>query len=224
MAFCKQCGAELNGAKFCAACGASAEGVAATQPTDPRQQSLAEMQRMKTHFGAKKEQYDEFFKVSQEIVDRSARGFGGWIVGAVIAGLLGILVSMLFFLATAGCIAGFVVFKKKNKEALAVATTRQNELRAELEAHYEAYGYCQVGLEYTSPEMLDVLHGLILEGRAITLSEAINRFLADIEQAEMHRLQEEATAAAKETAANTKKAAKQAKRAANYASASFWFK
>jgi hypothetical protein len=192
---------------------------------DVRQRSIADMQHMISYFGAKKEQYDEFEKVSEEVMDRSTRGFGGWIVAAVISLLIGIFSEAVFFyIAAVAFVAGFILFRKKNADKLAIVTARQTKLHNELEAYYEAYGYCSVGFEYTRPSTLEALYELIRKGRVTTPGDAINTYLADQQQAEMLRLQQEATDAAKETAKNTKKAAKSAKKAAGYASASFWFK
>lgn len=226
MAFCKNCGAELNDARFCSSCGASANGDAGVPVTaDVRQRSIADMQHMISYFGAKKAQYDEFEKVSNEVMDRSTRGYGGWIVTAVISMLIAIFSEAAFFyVAAVAFVAGFVFFRMQNKKKLAVAVAHQTALKDELESYFEAYGYCPVGFEYTKPATLETLYELIRKGRVTTPGDAINTYLADQEQAEMRRLQEEATAAAKETAKNTKKAAKSAKKAAGYASASFWFK
>lgn len=232
MANCKQCGADLNGARFCPNCGASASGemaapnyASAPVGADVRQRSIADMQHMISYFGAKKATYDEFEKVSEEVQERTLRGFGGWIGAAIISVLIGIFSEAAFFYVVAvAFVAAFILLKKKNKDKLAIATARQTELHNELEAYYEAYGYCSVGFEYTRPSTLEALYELIRKGRVTTPGDAINTYLADQQQAEMLRLQQEATDAAKETAKNTKKAAKSAKKAAGYASASFWFK
>lgn len=231
MANCKQCGADLNGAKFCPNCGASANGEMATQQAAPvgadtRQRSLAEMDRMRSYFGAKKQDYDDFHAVSAEIEERSDRTYGGWIGAAVIAALIGIFFKggFLFFLAAAACVALSVVLSKKNKTELAAAVLKQEEIANRLQTYYDEYGYCSIGFEYTEPSILEVLYDYIRKGRASNPGDAINIYLADVDRAEMLKLQAEATEAAKETAANTKKAAKQSRRAAGYSAASFWLK
>ncbi len=231
MAFCKQCGADLNGAKFCPSCGTAADGEVAVQQAhapvgaDVRQRSMADMEHMMKYFGAKQAQYDEFDAVCAEVEDRSSRGFGGWIVAAVISVLIGIFaVAGFFFVVAAGCIALYIVLKKKNKEKLAVATARRDELGEELAQYYADYGYCAVGLEYTKPSTLNALYELIRKGRTNTPGDAINIYLADQRDAEMLQLQREATEAAKETAIEAKKTRKAARRAASYSTASFWLK
>lgn len=232
MANCKQCGTDLNGARFCPNCGASATGdlvqhgyAGVPMGADTRQRSLADMEHMLNYFGANKQMYDDFEAVSKEVEDRSTRGYGGWIGTAIMSVLIGVFAEAAFFyVAAVAFVAMFVMLKKKNKGKLAIAVAKQNDLKNQLEEYYNAYGYCSVGLEYTKPSTLQALYELVRKGRASTPGDAINIYLADQEQAEMRRLQEEATKAAKETAKNTKKAAKNAKKAAGYASASFWFK
>ena len=230
MTKCNQCGMDLNGAKFCPNCGTSVNGEMALQygvpmGSDSRQRSLAEMERMIKYFGAKKQWYDDFDIVSAEVSERSARSYGGWIGAAVISVVIGIFSEAFFFyIAAAAFIALSVLLNKKNKEKLNAATDRQNKIEKKLQAYYEEYGYCSVGMEYTKPATLKALYDLIRKGRASTSGDAINIYLADKQQEEMMRLQKEATDAAIKTERNTKKAAKSARKAARYSSASFWFK
>ena len=229
MAFCKQCGADLNGANFCASCGTPADGVAAVQQAvpvaDPRQASLAEMEKMINYFGAKADVYTAFDAASAEVTTLSQRTFAGWIVAAVISLLIGIFSGAPFFyIIIAPFIALYIVQRKKNKEKLEDATVRLGELTAELEALYAGYGYCPIGQEYTKPELLREIYEVIRKGRASSVGDAINLYLKDIESAEMLRLQAEATEAAKETAKHTKSVARTSRKAAIYSGANFFFK
>ena len=229
MAFCKQCGADLNGANFCPSCGCAADGQVVAQQTTPvmdvRQRSINDMENMLAYFGAKQGTYDEFDKTQAEVEDRSSRTYGGWIIGAIICGLIGIFAQAPFFLVlTIAFVVICVMQNKKNKEQLAIVQVKLDELGTELAEYYTAYGYCPVGIEYVRPEVLRVLYDLIRKGRAQNPGDAINIYLADLQQEEMLRLQQEATAAAQETAKNSKEAAKAAKRSASYNTASFWLK
>lgn len=239
MKTCKNCGCELNGAKFCPNCGASISGEmpAATYASVPvgadvRQRSIADMQHMISYFGAKEAQYNEFDKVSEEVQDRSTRGFGGWIVASIISALIGIFSEAFFFyIAAAAMVAGFIFFRRQNKQKLAAATARQEALSNELQEHYDAYGYCSIGFEYTAPATLATLYDYIRKGRVTTPGDAINCYLADLDAKKMMELQEQATLAAqesaeyaKQTAKNSKKAARSARTAAAFSGASFFFK
>ncbi len=239
MMTCKNCGSELGNAKFCPNCGASISGEmpAATYAgvpvgADVRQRSIADMQHMISYFGAKEAQYAEFDKVSEEVQDRSSRGFGGWIVASIVSLLIGIFSEAFFFyIAAAAMVAGFIFFRKQNKNKLAIATARQEELANELQDHYDAYGYCSIGFEYTAPATLATLYDYIRKGRVTTPGDAINQYLADLDSKRMMELQEQATQAAqesaeyaKQTAKNTKKIARTSRKGAIYSGASFWFK
>ena len=221
MAFCKNCGTDLNGAKFCPGCGMAADGEVAVQQgmgMDVRQRSLMDMENMLQYFGVKQSTYDEFDVMVAEVEERTARSYGGWIGAAVISVLLGIFNEAFFFYVVAvAFVAISILLSKKNKEKLAIAQERVNVLTEELTTYYADYGYCPVGMEYVRPVILHALYDLIRKGRASNPADAINIYLADIQQEEMLQLQREATAAAKETE-------KASKRTASYTTASFWLK
>lgn len=226
MATCKQCGTELNGARFCPGCGASADGARPAQGEyrDERQRCLMDFENMRTYFGAKAQEYADLDAATAEVEARSANSFMGWIIGAVLSAIVAIFVNPIFLLVVAGCIALFVVKRKKNKELLQAAKARQDGLTKMITEYYHAYGYCPIGMEYTKPDTLDVLYGYVSSGRATTPMEAINTYVVDKQQEEIKILQEQVAEAARKTAENTKKAAKQAKKAARYSSAGFWLK
>lgn len=224
MAFCKQCGSDLNGAAFCPNCGTAAGDVAVQQAAaapvgaDVRQRSMADMEHMMKYFGAKQAQYDEFDTVTEEIETRSARRFGFWIVGAVIAFFIGLYSqSAFFYILVPVFIAANILFKKMNKDKLVAATARQDELGKELAEYYADYGYCAIGFEYTKPSTLAALYDLIRKGRVSTPADAINIYLDDLHKLKMETEAEETRKAAQDSA-------RSAKKAANYSSASFWFK
>ena len=230
MAFCKQCGTDLNDAAFCPNCGTPAAGDLAAQNrgaapvyADVRQRSMADMENLMTYFGAKQAQYDEFDAVCAQIEDLSSRSIGGWIIAAVICGIIGFF-APFFFVLTAAFIAAAVLFKKKNKEKLAAATARQEALGKELADYYADYGYCSVGFEYTKPSTLAALYDLIRKGRVTTPADAINIYLDDLHKQKMEQEAVATRIAAEETAVQARNAAKSAKKAASYSSASFWFK
>lgn len=231
MAFCKQCGTDMQEAKFCPQCGASAEGVVAQAynpapvGADVRQRSLADFEHMTAYFGAKADVYNEFDAVCEEVESRKGYSSGLWIGGTIVCALIAIIFKAWFFwILAGGCVALAILLGIKNKKKLEAAQARQEELLAELDAYYKAYGYCPVGFEYTKPATLAALFDMIRKGRATNPADAINIYLADLRAQEMLDLQREATEAAKETAAATKSAARSARRAAGYSAASFWFK
>lgn len=72
MAFCKECGADLQGAKFCANCGTAAQDILAQQRESVlaanatlRQASIEECKRMLQYFGEKTKTWEEYDKVCE---------------------------------------------------------------------------------------------------------------------------------------------------------------
>lgn len=185
MAFCKQCGADLQGANFCPICGTSAAGNAAPQQLDPRQQTLIEMNRMQEYFGAKEDLYTQYDAVEAEVAERTQRGFGGWIGAAVICLLIGLFTQAVFFyIAIVPFVAAFVLLKKKNKEKLAQATVLLETLGEEKQKLYNDYGYCPIGLEYTHPNVLPLLCKYVSDGVANTASEALKHHADELARRE----------------------------------------
>lgn len=226
MAFCKQCGADLNGANFCPSCGTSADGNAvAPQAVDPRQQTLTEMNRMIVYFGTKEDVYRQYDTVAAEVKERTEKSFAGWIIAAVISLVIGLFSKAVFFyIAIAPFIAAFILLKKKNSEKLAEATSLMNKLDAELAKFYADYGYCPVGRKFTHPDALPILYDYVAEGSANTPSEAINCMKTDIDRAKAEADRKTMIAQNEEIMKNTKKAAKTAKDARNLAALDFLFK
>ena len=243
MAFCKQCGTNLDGAKFCPSCGAAADGEIVPQSyhspasvnADIRRQSLAEMNDMIRHFGAKSEQYYELDTVTAEIDKRSAKGYWGFLISGIITALLGywmftnssgVFLARIFFsfCIPAASIAAFVLLRKKNKEKLDAARLKQSRLNKELDDLYNAYGYCSIGAAYTHPVILGKINNVIREGRANTPEGAINILLDDIRKDKMEQLAQVTAEAAASAAISAAQTERNTRKAANYASASFWFK
>lgn len=206
----------MGDARFCPNCGAGVDGPAAPV-MDVRQRSINEMENMRAYFGVKAAEYDALDAVTAEVNERSAKSFAGYIIGAVISVIIALFGAAFFWVVAVLCVAGFILFKKSNKDKLTAALARQAALTEELETYYKDYGYCPVGFEYTSPAMLEALYEMIRKGRASNPADAINLLLDDLRQEEMQKTLEETKKAAEETA-------KQSRKAARYSSANFWFK
>ena len=199
----------------------------APMPTtmDVRRQSIREMNQMMQYFGEKKAWYENLDALNAEIEERTLRSFGGWIGSAIVSLLIGLFSGALFFyIAAAGLVALTVLQIKKNKEALAAATTRRDKQERKLTAYYEEYGYCPVGMEYTHPAILQVLNHIITGGRASNPGDAINIYLEDQHKAKMEDEAKAATRAMEENNRQLERIRKQTKKNATYSSLNFWFK
>ena len=213
--FCKNCGTELNGARFCPGCGAPADGeiVKISAAVDVRQQSLAEMDNLIRYFSVKQSVFDEKDKAVKEMAECSAKSYAGWYVLAVAVFILGSLGPLSYLPGLIGAVVVLVlksVLKKKNKKKIERLEEKIEKLEFELSEYHNAYGNCPLGVEYVDPVYLNALNRVMRQGRASTISEALNLLLTDLHQMKMLDLQQEATEAAKD--------------AASYSAANFWLK
>lgn len=235
MGFCKQCGTDLQEAKFCPNCGTAVEGevvvvqqgtVTSTMGTDIRQNNLMIMRQVIDYFSAKGNLYEELDVVSAEVEERKNKSSIIWMILGIACLLFGIIggISLLMIAVGVILIVRYFKLKKDNQAKLQAAEERQENLLNEIYTYYEAYDNCPVGLEYTRPSILCAINDLLRAGRANTVSDAINLYLDDIHKANMENLAVETMKAAQETAESSAQAAKSAKKAAGYSSASFWLK
>lgn len=245
MAFCKNCGTDLNGARFCPNCGSADGEMIVQQPHNvapmggnPRSNSLAEMENMQQYFGVKKPQYDKLDALMEKIEKLRSKKKVGWLIAGVLMSLLVWLMAsggmlwygvLMFGAVAAGFFYMFYLQRKKNKEKIGHLLVEQATIATELMDYYTAYGYCPVGIEYTEPSILYTINDVIRKGRADTPKEAVNILLDDMHKEKMEQEAAraanaaEATAAySRQTAMYSKECARAARKAANYAAASFW--
>ena len=239
MAFCKQCGTDIKDAKFCPSCGAAAnEDVAVNNRhsvnADIRRQSLSEMSDMLKYFGVKQAEYDKQDALEDEILSREAKGYFGWLIIAAVFALMSFGLYKLgndsFVQVVALCIlpgiftAIFILLRKKNAKKLRIARKKYEKVTAELEAHYAAFGYCPLGVEYTDPDILAEINDVIRQGRANTPEDALNRLLEDYNNRDLKAKMDAQLQATEDVRKEVERTGKSARKAANYASANFWFK
>ncbi len=245
MAFCKNCGTDLNGARFCPNCGAADGEMIVQQPHNvapmggnPRSNSLAEMENMQQYFGAKKHLYAKLDDLIVKIKKQKAKGKWGWLIAGILMALIVWNMAtngmkwygvVLFAAIDVGLFAMFVMERKKNKAKVDQLLVDQAVTATALADYYAAYGYCPVGIEYTEPSILYTINDVIRKGRADTPKEAINILLDDMHKEKMEEEAKraanaaEATAAyARQTAMYSKECARAARKAANYVALGFW--
>lgn len=243
MAFCKNCGTDLNGARFCPNCG-TADGDLVVQHRNgapvgnPRSNSLAEMENMQQYFGAKKPLHDKLDALMTKIEKQRSKKKMGWLISGILMSLLiWLMISggmnwlgiLIFGSIDLGLFYMFYLQRKKNKEKIENLLVDQAITATELMDHYNAYGYCPVGIEYTEPSILYTINDVIRKGRADTPKEAVNILLDDMHKEKMEQEAARAANAAEATAAYSRQTAmyskecdRAARKAANYAAASFW--
>ena len=180
-----------------------------------REQTLNELQNMYAYFSQKKAAYDEFDRldnlvaVNSRPISKAGKTWG--IIFLVIGGLLGIIGvntgGASLFIAVALIVIGLCMVLSHSskvdnaKKTVDESVKRMEEIGQELAAHYNNYGYCPVGLEYTFPRTLEQIYEVVRQGRADTIKEAMNQIVYDEHNAEMERLQRSTAAAAWRTCA-----------------------
>ena len=241
MAFCKECGSDLQGAKFCANCGAAAQDLliqqresALSANANMRQASMAECKKMIQYFSQKTKTWEKYDQVSEDVRLGRSRwhtfililgivwlGFGCFLAYGVsttdpVWNLIETvfvwgLFALVFILPCLPCFFIYSRLDKKSKKKYAELQLLQDVLSLEIFEHYEAYGYCHVGLQYTRVGLLQDILKNIDDGRCSTIDAAINILLDDEykrsmqQQAEaIHAASERAADAAEEAAAAAK--------------------
>lgn len=238
--FCNYCGRENpDGVKYCNYCGqliTAQKGAA--QETDSFQQrkktrnsELIELERMIRHFSEKTATYAEYDRLG-EYIRKTAKGkhhsllVWGIIVLVFGAGIMGmiqrntssnmmVLLSVVSLLPGVGMIVGYVFYSRNFDKNIYNAVNRYEELSEELYAHYEAYGACSVGAEYTNPANLQEIRATIESGRADTIKEAINILVDDAHRNNMRQI-------AEQTARSSAAAARGATVSAVFSAANFF--
>lgn len=234
--FCSNCGKENpDSAAFCNGCGSSLAMRQADNGSRQRTRNaeLTELERLMRYFRQMSAQYEEYDRLFEQI-NQSAKGkHYALLVWGIIVTVIGGLISSVAFsqmsidqkgwialcclLPGAAMIAGHIFYAKNFDAKRAQALRRFEEVGAELTEHYQNYGVCSVGAEYTNPANLQVIHNTIQSGRADTIKEAINLLIDDAYRNNMQQF-------AAQTARNTAAAAKGTKAAAVFAAANFFLK
>lgn len=244
MAFCKECGAELQGAKFCANCGTAADDLliqerksALSADASMRQASIDECKKMIQYFDQKTATCKEYDRVTETVALGRGHLHVVLLMASIVWFVCGVLVCfaardgsfdetrivlailvfigfilLVFLLPSALLMWGYLALNKRSKRKYGELLLHQSALATEIVDHYNAYGYCHVGLEYTRVEILrDILDKLEL-GRCKTIADAINITLDDAYKKHM-QLQGEAILAAANRAAEAAEEAATASKA-----------
>lgn len=223
MSYCSTCGANVDGLRYCENCGTQVEEVLIPQPApvyqgmNARQQTMAELARLKDYFGQMHLEYLEKDMHEEQIQQCREKKYTGLILPAIITGLVGyglfttssgvFLARIIFsFGLPIGLITAFILLTKKNKDKLAQSEARYRELEMELKEHYHAFGCCPIGFDYTHPYVLDRLEEIVRDGFASTLEGALIQMR---NEDHMRNLEEQAirtTTAAEKAAENARQA------------------
>ena len=221
MSFCSNCGCELSSTtKFCPSCGTAIGNVAVA--VKEKEETVAataiskrDMAFLYTYFLQKDNEYKEYDALSVKITKYGKLRkyisvlflavFGIVPATSEVSKELSTVLSALWIILDIGVIVGLkILLSSKLKKSKA----RMEELNQILSEHYNAYGSCPIGIEYTRPSDIAQIQDVIRSGRAETISEALNIIIDDIHKANMERHAAETEAATKEAAKSAKAAAR----------------
>ena len=201
--FCNNCGSPVpDGAAFCNSCGANLGGAVQTQAQQfhnqknaIRQSEITELEDAIAHFDKKRNLFKEYDLVSDLVVDFAGGAKKSLLVWGIIISVLGTLVllagpeafvgALLFIVPGAAMIVGGILMQVNNKKKYAYFLDEYVRISGELMDHYNAYPNCPVGAEYSNPEILESILGVLKSGRADTIKESINLLISDAERSEM---------------------------------------
>lgn len=206
-----------------------------------RLSELNELDNMIAYFSQKQEAYKDYDCFSKELY-RLRRGIrSAPLVWGIILSVLSLIflcggaipnmfskansgefytyLFLSIFLSVIGTplIVLFIIKKTRNGSRLRTVTEKCDALEDELWAHYENYGHCLVGFEYSNPANLVVIKQTINAGRADNTREAINILLDDAHKANMEAI-------AIQAARNAAQAARGSTAAAIFSAGAFFFR
>lgn len=203
--FCNHCGSQVpDGAAFCNNCGNSVNAAPQAQmhqfqnqKNAIRQSEIAALENVLAYFSKKRSEFAEYDLVCMLVNDFAGGAKKSLLVwGCIIltAGLLMLtagadaLVGALiaFVLPGAAMMTGGILMQVNNKKKYHYFQSEYARLSQELYEYYMAFPNCPVGPEYANPEILELILGVLLSGRADTIKESINLLIADANQSEMN--------------------------------------
>ncbi|MEE1198055.1 MAG: zinc ribbon domain-containing protein [Acutalibacteraceae bacterium] len=199
--YCNNCGTLVpDGTSFCGNCGANVAGGAPTQiqqfqnqKNAIRQSEMAELENAIGYFGQKRDLFKEYDLVSDLVVEFAGGAKKSLIVWGAIIFVVGMIAlcggggggSLFFVLPGAAMIAGGILMQVNNKKKYQQYLDEYVRISGELMDYYNAYPNCPVGAEYSNPDILESILGVLKSGRADTIKESINLLISDAERAEM---------------------------------------
>ena len=227
MMYCTNCGAEIREeSRFCKSCGVEIKKFSKKQETyntayqsqtyhSVRKESMEQLRDMYNYFSVKEAAYEELINLDIELsspIQVSNKGkiwgliltiFGSCCVPlAIAAHSIEAFIAVIIILGP-----GIFLLTSRSRKIKRIQLDRENKrqrmqvIAEDVVAHYNNYGPCPIGVEFTDPKSLEALYEVIRSGRADTLKEAINVLAADNHMAEMERLQSATAQAAWETCA-----------------------
>lgn len=159
-------------------------------------QELAVLDGMLAHFSKKQKQYTEYHRVCEQVyyygpgASRTAFFIAGLVLAithtlALIACFLGEWAAVLGFwlfgmVPSVFLVGGGLLVHLRNRKNYRKCCERYLALSQELMAHYEAFGPCPLGPEYTDPQTLTAIRNRLTSGQAGTMADSTGQILSKV--------------------------------------------
>lgn len=165
-----------------------------------RNGALTELSKMHQYFSKVQSKYDEFDRINETLPKMNRVGKKPMLVFGIITlsialiftvvaanthSELAITPCVLFSIIGFGLLGGFIAIEIVRKKRVQNYNNRLIQLSKELMYHYNNYGKCQLGADYTNPRIIEKLYDMVQSGRADTIKEAVNQLLSDMRMNEM---------------------------------------
>ena len=202
MAFCSNCGTNLNGQSVCPGCGTPAGQTIAVAgntsviqgaPKSDRSMALAQLDDVITHFCDVEDDYNLFLKDSAELGERKKKATLAWLFAIPVIWIVGIIVGGITPIGHSVILGSIYILlllilpivlpiraKIKNVKAIKRLDKEISELVDKIVQHYYSYeGEMPIGFEYYNTDDLYSLRNMLTSGRATNIPQAINLLLDD---------------------------------------------
>lgn len=175
-----------------------------------REAALEEINKLSQHFKPLSGYLERLSTVDKQLGILKRKNYNEFIVGGGILAFIGfaiassassisnIIIAMLFAGGGAALILRRIKKVEEKQVKLVELEDERNVLSGKIQNLHDTYTNCPVGPEYCKPEILDILHNYIQNGRAETIKEAINLLKTEEHNAEMKEIALETQAIAQE--------------------------
>lgn len=165
---------------------------------EKRNETLAELSKMHEHFSKVQSKYDEIDQINEMLPKLNRIGKIPMLVFGCIALTIAIILTVvvcvnfsgfydynngmlslycyMFYMAGIGLIVGFIIFNNVRKKRIQNYNDRLEQLAGELMFHYNSYGECPLGVEYSNPKTIERIYDMVQRGEADTIQEAVKQF------------------------------------------------
>lgn len=213
--FCTSCGTIIvEGSRFCSNCGKqikeSSTDISDTEQNrqtvnrpieskvaaESKESLIEELERLRIYFASREAQYNLRNKYINYLNTVTRPKVFAWIIAG---GIISFVFYFIFYFITSidtgsiglfgvwifVSIGGYIHFKNKTEQDIKNTQNALIKMENELKEYYDNARNCIIAFDYSEPAIIQNLIGVLINGRADSLKEAINVMLDDIHKQSM---------------------------------------